>query len=556
MSGDPRVLVANRGEIARRVLRTVREMGGTGIAVYSDADAAAPHVREADVAERIGGPAPSDSYLRADAVVHAARAHRAACVHPGYGFLSENAAFAEAVEAAGIGFCGPTPAQIRAFGRKDTARDLARECGVPLLPGTGVLDDADEAAAEAERIGYPVILKSTAGGGGIGMAICDTPGALRDQFARVGHLAAASFGAADVFLERYVARARHVEVQVFGDGRGRVVALGDRDCSLQRRNQKVLEESPAPDLPDTTRARLRDAAVALCERVAYRSAGTVEFLLDADTHEPYFLEVNTRLQVEHPVTEAVLGIDLVEWMVRLACGEDVLAGWHDREPEGHAVEARVYSEDPARDFRPSVGTITAVEWPDDARVDGWIEAGTEVTPHYDPLLAKIVVHGADRPEALRLLASALDATEVWGVETNLPLLRDAVRHGPFAEGAPVTAALSGVDHRTATAEVISPGLVSALHDWPGRLGYWAVGVPPSGPMDDLSHRLTNRILGNPSDAAVLEMTRIGPTLRFAVETVICLGGADMGATVDGLAVPLWEPRAVPAGLEALVLFVQ
>jgi len=531
------------------VLRTARAMGLRGVAVHSEADAGTPHVRMADAAVRIGPPAPAESYLRGDAIIAAARATGAGAIHPGYGFLSEDPAFAEAVEAAGIAFCGPTPDQIRAFGRKDSARRLARECGLPLLPGTDPLPDAVAALEAAQGIGYPVILKSTAGGGGIGMAICEGPGELRDAFARVTHLAQSSFGSAEVYLERYVARARHVEVQVFGDGRGRVVALGERDCSLQRRNQKVLEETPAPGLDDATRKGLAASAVRLCEAVAYRSAGTVEFLVDAETHEAFFLEVNTRLQVEHGVTEAVFGVDLVEWMLRLAAGEDVLAGWDGRAPRGHAIEARVYAEDPARGYRPSVGTLTHVAFPAGVRVDTWVESGTEVSPYYDPLLAKIVVHGEDQPAALRAMRDALDATELWGLETNLGLLSAAVTAGPFADGRPHTAVLTGAETPSATVEVVTPGLLASLHDHPGRIGYWAVGVPPSGPMDDRSHRLANRVLGNPDDAVVIEMTRIGATLRFMVEAEICLAGADMGATVDGVPVPPLTPVTVPAGGE-------
>jgi len=531
------------------VLRSVRAMGLRGVAVHSEADAGSPHVRMADLAVPIGPPAPAESYLRGAAIVEAALAHGVGAIHPGYGFLSEDPAFAEAVEAAGIAFCGPTPAQIRAFGRKDSARRLARECGLPLLPGTDPLPGLDEALLAADGIGYPVILKSTAGGGGIGMAICADADALRDAFARVAHLAEASFGSAEVYLERYVARARHVEVQVFGDGHGRVVALGERDCSLQRRNQKVLEETPAPGLDDAARAALADSAVRLCAEVGYRSAGTVEFLLDADTHHAYFLEVNTRLQVEHAVTEAVFGVDLVEWMIRLAAGDDVLAGWDGRAASGHAIEARVYAEDPARGYRPSVGTLTHVAFPPGVRVDTWVESGTEVSPFYDPLLAKIVVHGDDRPAALRAMRDALAGTELWGLETNLGLLTAATTSGPFAEGLPHTAVLSGMEAPSATVEVVTPGLMASLHDHPGRTGYWAVGVPPSGPMDDRSHRLANRVLGNPPDAVALEMTRIGATLRFAVSTEICLAGADMGALLDGEPVPTHVPVAVPAGAE-------
>ncbi len=539
-----RVLVANRGEIACRVVRTLRRLGIASVAVHSEADAGARHVRMADAAVCIGPSPPAESYLRADRLVEAARAQGADAVHPGYGFLSEDPSFAAAVEDAGMAFCGPTPGQIRAFGRKDSAREVARACGLPLLQGSAAVARPGEARAAATAVGYPVMLKSTAGGGGIGMAVCAGPEEIDEAFERVARIGRAGFGSADLIVERHLPRARHVEVQVFGDGEGRVVALGDRDCSVQRRNQKVLEEAPAPGLGEDVRRRLVDDAVRLASSVGYRSAGTVEFLVDADTGEPWFLEVNARLQVEHGVTEEVLGIDLVEWMVRLAGGDPVEEAWAPRRPSGHSIEARIYAEDPARGFRPSSGTLTRVRLPDGVRVDGWVEDGTVVTPHYDPLLAKVVAKGRDRPAALAALRSALDATELHGLETNLPLLRAVTGQGEFAEGRPTTRALASLDHDTATVEVLEPGLVSTLQDHPGRLGLWAVGVPPSGPMDERSFRHANRILANPEGALALEITRLGPTLAFARDAWICLGGAPMQATLDGEPVPWW--RAVEA----------
>ena len=541
-----RVLVANRGEIACRIIRTLRRLGIASIAVFSEADAGARHVREADIGACIGAAAPAESYLRADRVVAAAVEHGADAIHPGYGFLSEDAGFAAQVETAGIRFCGPTPDQIARFGRKDAARALAWECGLPLLPGGAAVADVDAALAAADAIGYPVMLKSAGGGGGIGMSACAGADELAESFATVAHVARASFGSADLYVERFVAEARHLEVQVFGDGAGRVLTLGERDCSVQRRNQKVLEETPAPRLHEALRERLVEGAIALCGRVAYRSAGTVEFLVDVATGEPYFLEVNTRLQVEHGVTEATHGIDLVEWMVRLAAGEPVL-DLPRGEAAGHAIEARVYAEDPARDHRPSAGRVTHVAFPDTTRVDTWLEAGTEVTPHYDPLLAKVIVHEADRDAAVEALRDALDATRIDGIETNLALLRAVVDHADFADGAPSTALLASVRPHTAQVEVVEPGLASTVQDLPGRLGFWAVGVPPSGPMDPLSFSLANRALGNAEDAPAIEMTRLGCTLRFGCATRICLGGAVMDADLDGAPVAWWEPEPVMAG---------
>ncbi|MGW2636865.1 5-oxoprolinase/urea amidolyase family protein [Streptomyces sp. NPDC001348] len=540
------LLVANRGEIAVRIIRTARELGLRTVAVYSDPDRSAPHVRLADETVRLG-PAPAkESYLDADLVLKAAKDTGAGAIHPGYGFLSEDAAFARRCEDAGIVFVGPTPEQLELFGAKHTARAAAAAAGVPLAPGTGLLTSVTEALEAAGRIGYPVMLKATGGGGGIGMSACRSADELTEAWERVQRVAAASFSSAGVFLERLVEHARHVEVQVFGDGAGRVVTFGDRDCSLQRRNQKVVEEAPAPGLPDHVRARLADSARRLCASVGYRSAGTVEFVYDAAREEAFFLEVNTRLQVEHPVTEEVYGVDLVAWMLRLARDEpDVVRD--PGPPRGHAVEARLYAEDPSRDHRPSAGLLTRVEFPGGVRVDGWVETGTEVTTSYDPMLAKVVAHGPDRAHALRRLEEALSRTRVDGIETNLGLLREALAHPGFRTADHSTATLADVTDPTPRIEVVAGGTLTTVQDWPGRTGYWQVGVPPSGPMDDLSFRLGNRALGNPEGAPGLECTLQGPSLRFSRATTVCVTGAPATATVDGRPVPQWEPVTVPAG---------
>ncbi|TDU02963.1 urea carboxylase [Streptomyces sp. 846.5] len=545
------LLVANRGEIAVRVIRTARRLGLRTVAVFSDPDRGAPHVRLADHAVRLG-PAPAkDSYLRADLVLKAALDSGAGAIHPGYGFLSEDAEFARSVEDAGLVFVGPTPEQLEVFGAKHTARAAAEAAGVPLLPGTGLLPDLASALAAAEGLGYPVMLKATGGGGGIGMRACHGPDELAEAWESVRRVAAASFSGAGMFLERLVEQARHVEVQVFGDGTGRVVTLGDRDCSLQRRNQKVIEEAPAPGLPDAVRAGLAESAAALCASIGYRSAGTVEYVYDAARQEASFLEVNTRLQVEHPVTEAVYGVDLVEWMLRLAQG--------DREivrpvgpPRGHAVEARVYAEDPNRDHRPSAGLLTRVAFPADVRVDTWVETGTEVGTSYDPMLAKVIVHGEDRADALDRLDAALADSRVDGIETNLGLLRAATAAPAVRAAAHTTATLAGITDPLPRIEVVRAGTLTTVQDWPGRTGYWHVGVPPCGPMDDLSFRLGNRALGNPEGAAGLECTLEGPVLRFSAATTVCVTGAPAEVTLDGAPVPQWEPLTVPAGSELAV----
>ncbi|MGE3402241.1 MAG: urea carboxylase [Vicinamibacterales bacterium] len=542
-----KVLIANRGAIACRVLRTLRRMGVSPVAVYSDADRHAPHVAQADAAVRLGPAPAAQSYLDQAAILDAAVRTGAEAIHPGYGFLSENAGFVEACERAGLVFLGPTAGQMRELGLKHTAREIAEAAGAPLLPGTGLLDDEHHALAEAERCGYPVILKSTAGGGGIGMRVCRTPQELREHFAPVARLGAANFGQGGVYLERFVERARHIEVQLFGDGRGGVLALGERDCSAQRRNQKVIEETPAPGLSDDTRRRLWQTAERLAAAVQYRSAGTAEFLYDADRDEYFFLEVNTRLQVEHGVTEEVTGIDLVEWMVRLGAGELPPLESLAVVPKGAAIQVRVYAEDPAHDFRPSTGTLSEVRLPEDARCDGWVATGTEVTPYYDPMLAKIIVRGETRDAAVARLQDALAATSFAGFETNLEYLRQVVATPGFQAGGFPTRFLAGIEYRPNAVEVLDPGMQTTVQDYPGRLGYWHVGVPPSGPMDTLSFRLVNRLVGNPESAAGLECTLTGPTLRFHAPTVIALGGSDMRATLDGTPVERWRSIVVPAG---------
>jgi len=541
------VLIANRGEIAARIIRTLKRLGISAIGIASDSDRFTAPMRMADRVMRLGPGGVSETYLNIDAIIAACRESGAQAVHPGYGFLSENATFAERLAGEGVHFIGPQPAHIRAFGLKHTAREIAGACGVPLLPGSGLLESAEQALREAARISYPVMLKSTAGGGGIGMQLCRDPDELSERFAKVGRLAAGSFGDARLYLERFVSAARHIEVQIFGDGKGGIIALGERDCSLQRRNQKVVEETPAPSLPQTLREKLHSAALALGKSVNYESAGTVEFVYDVERDQAYFLEVNTRLQVEHPVTEEVFGVDLVEWMIRQSAGEFTLPAQDSRVASGHAIEVRLYAENPAREFRPSTGLITGVTLPKDARVESWIEAGTEISPHYDPMLAKIIVHGEDRQDAIRRLSQALRASRIWGVETNLAYLQEITALPDFAAGKATTSTLKEASYLPRGIEVLAPGAQSSLQDWPGRLGYWDVGIPPSGPMDDRSHRLVNRIVGNSENAATLECTLVGPRLRLLCDMTIVLGGADMDATLDSRPVPYWEKIEARAG---------
>ncbi|MFM0517951.1 MULTISPECIES: urea carboxylase [Caballeronia] len=548
-----KVLIANRGAIACRILRTLRELNVTGVAVYSEADRASRHVSLADTACSLGDGAASITYLDIAKILAIAREEGVQAIHPGYGFLSENASFAEACEAAGVAFIGPTPAQLRAFGLKHTARAIAAEEGVPMLEGTGLLDDIDAALEAAQRVGYPVMLKSTAGGGGIGMRVCRSADELAAQFDIVKRLGQNNFSDAGVFLEKYIERARHLEVQVFGDGKGDAIALGVRDCSVQRRNQKVLEETPAPNLPEGMAAALCEAAIRLARAVSYRSAGTVEFVYDSEAARFYFLEVNTRLQVEHGVTEQVWGVDLVRWMIELAAGTlpslDTLA--RDLEPRGHAIQARLYAEDPGRDFKPCPGLLTDVSFPSSdgraLRIDTWIEAGCEVPPWFDPMLAKLIAWQPTREAARHALDAALDATRIYGVETNRGYLRQILADTPFASGHPWTRCLEGLRYRASTFEVLSGGTQTTVQDYPGRPGYWAVGVPPSGPMDDRALRLGNRLLANDDDAAALEITMSGPTLRFNTNAIVAVTGATLPVMLDDIAQPMNTTFLVAAG---------
>jgi urea carboxylase len=542
-----KVLIANRGAIACRIMRTLQRMGIGSVAVYSEADRHSLHVTAADEAVLLGPSAPAESYLRQDKLIEAARTSGAGAIHPGYGFLSENAGFAAACEAAGIAFIGPTPAQIRDFGLKHRARALALENGLPLLPGSELLASVAEALEAAGGIGYPVMLKSTAGGGGIGMKLCRDAAELSAAYSSVERLARSHFSDGGLFVEKYISHARHIEVQLFGDGAGTVIALGERDCSMQRRNQKVLEEAPAPGLSSTVRERLSAAAVRLGQAVGYRSAGTVEFVYDVSTGEFHFLEVNARLQVEHGVTEAVMGVDLVEWMIRVAAGEPPQLASFRPGVRGHAIQARLYAEDPARGFRPSSGPLSQVTMPAGVRVDTWIETGGEVSAFYDPLLAKIIVHEPTRHGALTRLDEALAQTSVHGIETNLEYLRTAISTPTFRAGEQFTRFLPTLAFPARSVEVLRAGTHATLQDYPGRLRFWNVGVPPSGPMDDLAFRLANQIVGNAPGLAGLELTGKGPALQFGVDSVVALTGACMTAELDGVPVPFWQPIRVTAG---------
>jgi urea carboxylase len=435
---------------------------------------------------------------------------------------------------------------MRQLGPKHSARALAKAHGVPLLPGTDLLPDLETAKREAARIGYPVMLKSTGGGGGIGMSLIRKPAELAPAFESVVRLAKNNFKDGGVFLEKFVEHARHIEVQILGDSHGHVVALGERDCSVQRRNQKVVEETPAPGLTAAQRAELLACAARLGTAAGYTNAGTVEFVYDNATGHFYFLEVNTRLQVEHGVTEEVTGVDLVEWMIRAAAGTLDLRSYTPVST-GASIQVRLYAEDAGKNFQPAAGTLTDVHFPKTARIETWVETGSEVSAFYDPMIAKIIVRGTDRADALARLDSALADTRVYGLENNLPYLRQIIASEGFRIGSVTTKYLSTLPFIPSTIEVLEGGTQTTVQDYPGRIGYWDVGVPPSGPMDNLSFRLANRLVGNPDTAAALELTVNGPTLRFNTPAVVALTGAHMPATLDNKPIAFHRAVRIRAG---------
>ena len=543
-----KVLIANRGAIATRIIRTLKQLGVTAVAVYAEADIDSLHVTQADEAWSLGAGRASETYLNQDKILEIAQRCGAQAIHPGYGFLSENPDFVSRCEAVGISFIGPTPEQMRAFGLKHTARALARDNQIPMLPGSDLLNDVDAAVTAAATIAYPVMLKSTAGGGGIGMQLCRNEAELRKAYDSVRRLSESNFSNSGVFLEKFIEHARHIEVQIFGDGHGNAIALGERDCSTQRRNQKVIEESPAPNIPHSVRAQLHETAVRLMQAVQYRNAGTVEFVYDQRADQFYFLEVNTRLQVEHGVTEQVYGVDLVAWMLQLAAGDmptlPTIAA-----ANGHAIQVRVYAEDPNKEFQPCAGLLSEVQFPqqENLRIDHWIETGIEISPLFDPMLAKIIVMAATREQARQQLDAVLAQTRLYGIETNIEYVRAVLNTREFIEGRIVTRFLNSFVYQPNTLDVLSAGTLTTIQDYPGRSGYWHVGVPPSGPFDSYSFRLGNRLLDNAESCAGLEITLNGPTLRFNAATQIVLTGAIMQATLDEVPVPFWHVVSVRAG---------
>ncbi len=435
-----RLLIANRGEIAVRIARACREAGITAVAVHSEADRGALHVREADETLELPGSSPADTYLNIPLLLEAARRSRCEAVHPGYGFLSEKADFAEAVTGAGLVLVGPSAPPIRPLGDTPRAWERARAAGAPVVPGFDGTGSDKEFEKQAKKLGYPVLVKAAGGGGGRGMRVVETASQLAEALASARREAQSAFSDSRVFLEKFIPAARHVEIQILGDREGRVISLFERDCSIQRRHQKILEESPSPALDEDLRARMGAAAVAVATAAAYVNAGTVEFLLDADSGEFYFLEMNTRLQVEHPVTEILTGVDLVQAQLRIAAGEPLAPAWASAQPRGHALECRIYAEDPERDFAPSPGRILRWESPQGpgVRVDSGYAQEDEVPVHYDPLLAKVIVGASDREAAVRRMERALGEMVILGPVTNLALLKEVLSHPVFRSGAAAT----------------------------------------------------------------------------------------------------------------------
>ncbi|MGM0238114.1 urea carboxylase [Enterococcus sp. AZ103] len=542
-----KVLIANRGTIAVRIIRTLKKMGVTAVAVYAPADEKSLHVELADESYLLKGQTVSETYLDIKQLLKIAKKSQAEAIIPGYGFLSENVDFVEQCAANNIVFIGPESQHIREFGMKHLARDYAKAADVPMIEGTDLLTDKNTVEKKAQQIGFPLMLKSTAGGGGIGMKICRDQAELLDSYDAVVNQAQANFGNGGVFLEKYIENARHIEVQIFGNRFGELVTVGERDCSLQRRNQKVIEECPAFGISETVRKNLHQAAKKLADSVQYRSVGTVEFLYDTATENFYFLEVNTRLQVEHGITEEVFGIDLVEWMVKEAADGFAELDQITLSPKGSSFEARVYAEDFYHDFRPSMGEIDEVIWSPEARIETFIQDHSTISPFYDPMLAKIIVKAENRELALKKLQTSLAETKIYGLETNLNFLQAVLQEKIIKTGRTTTKTLEKLSLEVPALEVLEPGLSSTLQDYPGRIGYWGVGVPPSGAMDALSSRLANKILGNDETVPVIELTLSGGRWLFRGATEFTLTGADFQPTLDGKKIPMYQKISVQAG---------
>jgi urea carboxylase len=542
-----RVLIANRAEIANRITKTLKKMNIESVSIYSEADKNASFVMNSDISIPLHGTSLEETYLDYEKIIKICKEYEVDAIHPGYGFLSENVNFVKQCEENGIVFIGPNSKHIEDFGLKHTARQIAKDNGVPLLEGSELLKDLDDAVNTAKTITYPVMLKSTAGGGGIGMKLCFNEQELIDAYEGVIKLASSNFSNSGVFLEKYIQTARHIEVQIFGDGLGNVKTLGERDCSIQRRNQKVIEETPAPNISDELRKQLFEASEKLARAVNYKSAGTVEYIYDTQSKKFYFLEVNTRLQVEHGITEEVCGVDLVEWMIKIAAGDNKPLLEYQHNPKGHAIEVRVYAEDGGKNFQPSTGLITKVEFPNNIRIDTWIEDGCEVSPFYDPLLAKLISVSNTREENILKLQRILEKSRIYGIESNLSYLEEISKENFFTNASFYTKVLDSFVYTPYKVDILKSGTMTTIQDFPARHGYWAVGIPPSGAMDSLTPRLLNKILCNEKEASFIEMTFMGASYKFRQDTVIAFGGANMQAKLNGNDVEMFKSIEIKVG---------
>jgi urea carboxylase len=553
------LLIANRGEIAARICKTARRLNIHTIAIYTEADAASAHVTAADEAILLSGPE-SKAYLDGEQIVEIARSRNVDAIIPGYGFLSENAEFAQQVSAAGMVFAGPSPESMESFGIKHTARDLAVKAGVPIVPGTkGLVKSEDEAVQEAAKLGFPVMLKATAGGGGMGLFTCTSEQEVRESFKVVQSRGETLFKNSGLFIERYYPSSRHIEVQVFGNGQGKAIHFGERECSIQRRHQKVIEECPSPFVEKQSglREKLGSAAVSLAESIKYGSAGTIEYIVDDETADFFFLEMNTRLQVEHGITELCYDVDLVELMLKQADAQlsgkggleaSYLENLQPSFPKGSAIECRVYAENPARNFAPSPGTLVQVRWNDisGARIDTWVHTGTKISSHYDPLIAKVMCHASTRDQAIEKMHKVLTGSRIYGPPTNLDFLASVLVHPDFKAGKTLTKFLSEFKYEAAAIDVLAGGAYTLIEDWPGRPTIGR-GFSHSGPMDPLAFRIANSLVGNPVGMEGLEITLSGPDLQFLGSAILALCGAPMEAKLDGKVFPMWTRVKIEAG---------
>ncbi|GAA5984795.1 hypothetical protein JCM10908_003507 [Rhodotorula pacifica] len=551
-ASEHKLLIANRGEIALRIIRSAVDLGVPTLSVYTDADSAAPHVFRATESVHVS------SYIDQDALISLCKEHGVTMVHPGYGFLSENEDFARKVQDAGIIWLGPTPEQIKSMGLKHEARARAVAAKVPVLPGSELVSTVEAAVEQANKVDYPIMLKATGGGGGMGMSVCWNEDELKKAFKSTVDLSQTLFSNGGVFVEKYIPKARHIEVQVFGDGKGKVIHCGERECSVQRRQQKVLEEAPSPFIlrhPELGE-RMCAAAVRLCELIEYRSAGTVEFLVDDSTAQFYFLELNSRIQVEHAVTEMVRpGLDLVGLMIKLglSVGDKTSFRLPEQDevakPHGHAIEARIYAEIPHLDFKPSPGLLQKVEWPtaEHIRLDTWVETGTTISAFYDPMIAKLITYGSDRDEARSRLDGALRETSLLGTQTNLAYLVDIVNCKEFVSGDVTTKFLDSYEYKPSCIEVVDGGLSTSVQDGRPRLPSGGDGIPRSGPADELAAKAANLLVGNPVVTEVLEATVSGPSLKFWSAAIVAVTGATADVYLDDAQKPMWTRFIVPAG---------